>query len=208
MINYDYLYFREKIIDAKINNRAALFTNFIDEEYIPKWNDILTCIYNEYLQPTDEEFAKQVANGGGESVSGTVLLGKNIYINSVLDYSHESYSENRNYFPAIIDLMRNVQKHSNIALSLVGPKICIGPYQAVSHTDFWDGITLQCEGETTWVLSENQWNNDPEIDTGYIEKFVLKRGDLLFFPKGMWHYIGTSNARANLQFNMGNHSLS
>jgi hypothetical protein len=84
-----------------------------------------------------------------------------------------------------------------LGLQSHGPKVSIGPFHIGSHKDSFDGITVHCEGNNKWIISDKHLTED--IPT-YIQEFDLERGDLLFCPAGLYHSIKSDNARASLLY--------
>ena len=200
MINYNFQEFKKIIKDSNINFKPAYFQNFIDKEYLPSWFDFLNCIYEEWQQPTDSELAPMVSKNN-EELTGTVIVGKNLYINALNGINNGSYVREKfkKYFPEIFKMTIKLEVESGIALNLSGPKICIGPYQNWSHKDSWPAFSLQCQGKTIWTLSDKSLMEKDPIE--YKETFEMNPGDFLFFPEGMYHQIEVSAPRASLQFN-------
>jgi hypothetical protein len=206
MINYDYQEIKNKIDYAKKNNIGVFFKNFLKEEFVPNWQNVLDCVYGEYQEPTDQEIVKIIEEqneirskslGEGkfvERLEGRVIIGQHLFITPL----QLSQSSIKKYFKNIEDLVKIFEEKCNIKTSLVGPKICIGPYQNGSHIDEWDVLSLHCEGTATWTLSDKRLGSN---DISYKETFFVEKGDLIFFPQGMWHEVSVTGARASLQFN-------
>ena len=206
MINYDYEEIKNKVNEAKKNNTGAFFKNFLKEEFIPNWQNILDCVYGEYQEPVDEEIVKIIEqqneirsrslgeNKFVERLEGRVIIGQHLFI-TPLQLSQSKISK---YFKNIDDLVKILAQNCEIKTNLVGPKICLGPYQNGSHIDEWDGFSLHCEGTATWTLSDKRLG---EKDISYKETFFVEKGDFLFFPQGIWHEVAVTGARASLQFN-------
>ena len=196
MINYNLQEFKKIIKDADINFKGAHFKNFIREQYIPSWFDILNCIYTEWQYPTDTAMASIVSKHN-EELNGRVIMGKNLYF-SALNNASDINQELKKYFPQIFDMIVEIETNSGMTLTTTGPKVCLGPYQNMSHIDPWPGLSLQCQGQTTWILSDKSLSEDKSIE--YKEIFEMNPGDIIFFPKGMYHQIEVSAPRASLQF--------
>ena len=197
MINYDLKEFKKIVLDSNKNFKAAYFKNFIDQDYLPSWFDFLNCIYQEWQHPTDTEMASIVSKHN-EELNGRVIVGKNLYF-SALNGAPNINEELKKYFPEIVKILEKISKDSGIILTTTGPKICLGPYQNISHIDPWPGFSLQCQGQTIWTLSDKSLNEEESIE--YKETFEMNPGDLVFFPQGMYHQIEVSAPRASLQFN-------
>lgn len=196
MINYNLQEFKKIIQEANANFKGAYFKNFISEQDVPSWFDFLNCLYTEWQYPTDTEIASIVSKHN-EELNGRVIMGKNLYfsaLNNALDINQEL----KKYFPQIFDMILEIETGSEMNLTTTGPKICLGPYQNMSHIDPWPGLSLQCQGQTTWILSDQSLTEDNPIK--YKEIFKMNPGDIIFFPKGMYHQIEVSAPRASLQF--------
>lgn len=201
MINYSYEYFYNKVIESKQKNKPFLFKNFINDEYIPKWETLLFSIYQE----SKEEILKQSnIDLISEWDSGLpIQIGNlHIYKNLFLTFYKEDRNRNIIYFKKLFDIFENIKTKTKINISMIGPKIFIGPAQNKSHIDNWDAFSLQCEGLTIWTLSDNKYEEQNLIQPNYLERFEINRGDLLFFPKGIWHQVDSFGPRANIQFNV------
>jgi hypothetical protein len=182
----DMLDFRKKVEDSIENKTGVLFKNFFDEESTPNWSDILYCLHQESQAEADKDFS------GGEKPYGNVLLSKNLYLTS-----HLERPEIRKYFPKMVKTMDSISEKSGVIMSAIGPKVCIGPHNVNVHVDNWHAFALQCEGKAKWILSDTE-----DRTGGYIEEFYPERGDMLFFPKGVWHTIETQDfPRGGIQFN-------
>jgi hypothetical protein len=178
--------FRKQIIDCIENNTGAIFKSFIPEEIVPKWEDLLVCIYNETKENIKFTPSKH------EKAYGNVLLSDNIYI-----VSHLSKEQSNRYFSKLNRYCDEVGQISGVSLECIGPKISLGPQKVdFFHIDSWHAFGLQCEGEAKWTLSDTQDGSGQ-----YLEEFCPSRGDLLFFPQGMWHKVETNeNIRGGIQF--------
>jgi hypothetical protein len=199
MINYNLEEFKQTIIDASNNFEAAYFKNFINEEHLPSWPDFLNCIYEEWQEPTNNDLASIVA-GNNEQLTGTVIIGKNLYINALNGFNNGSYVKEKfkKYFPEIFNIIETLKQECGIEINLAGPKVCLGPYQNLSHKDTWPGFSLQCQGQTLWTVSDEFLMGEDPIK--YKKTFEMNPGDLLFFPVGLYHQIEVSKPRASLQF--------
>ena len=203
MINYSYEEFYKKIIEAKQKNKPLLFKNFIDDSYVPEWKDLLFCIYEEPKQKTIvPKTSELVPECERWSIGAPIQIGNvDIYQNLFLSFNKEEVSRNIVYFKKLFDIFQTIRDKTKMDISIIGPKIFIGPAQNKSHQDNWDAFSLQCEGSTLWTLSDSKYDMYQQIKPKYIEKFEVSRGDFLFFPKGMWHQVDSFEPRANIQFN-------
>ena len=183
--------FRKTIDECIKNNTGAIFKNFFDDELTPGWEEILHCIHQEMkLDSPRQDFAKN--HGPQEKAYGNVLVSHQLYLASHLDHT-----EFKTYFPKIVEALEVIRKATNISLSGIGPKVCIGPHIIDFHRDQWPAFALQCEGKAKWILSDTQ-----DGTGSYLQEFYPERGDMLFFPEGMWHRIETQDApRGGIQFN-------
>lgn len=182
----DYIDFKNKIHEAIANNKGVLFKNFLSKEDTPSWNDLLNCIYQE----SKEEDSQNI--NSTEKAYGNVLLSGKLYL-----ASHLNGDKLEVYFSKLNEIINRVRKETGVWITLIGPKICLGPHSIGFHVDSWHALALQCEGKAKWTLSNSQ---DPTLST-YLEEFYPEPGDLLFFPQGVWHSIETDNAiRGGLQF--------
>lgn len=206
VINYDLSNFKKTIDQANKDFRPVYFEGFIAQEFLPSWFDFLSCIYQEWQEPTDLELAERVSNHN-EKLTGTVIVGQNLYINALngIKTRKEMWERFEKYFPEIFYMSQEIFKKSGVWLTLSGPKVCLGPYQNMSHKDNWPAFSLQCQGQTTWTLTDKTLRPSNASEIGqkieYKEEFKMNPGDLLFFPEGMYHEIETNAPRASLQFN-------
>ena len=201
MINYNLQEFKQTVADASNNFEAAHFKNFINTEHLPSWPDFLNCIYEEWQQPTDNDLASIVAGtGNNENLTGTVIVGKNLYINALNGIDNGPYVKEKfkKYFPEIFKMSVELEQGSGVSINLAGPKVCVGPYQSISHKDSWSAFSLQCQGQSLWTLSDKYLMEEDSIK--YKKTFDMNPGDFLFFPEGMYHQIEISAPRASLQF--------
>ena len=168
MSNDQYLDLFNKFKEAKNKNKAFIIKNFFEDNQIPRWQEILDCIYDQYDKNKDVSI---------EYKAYITLIPDNIL--------------NIKYFLQLLKLQES------LSLQLHGPKISIGPFYIGSHKDNFDGVTVHCEGNSTWIISDKHLTEDtPE----YIEIFNVERGDLLFCPAGLYHSIKSSNARASILY--------
>ena len=178
--------FRETIDKCIENNTGTIFKNFFDEEENPKWEDLLQCLYSEIDKEDTANFAEQ------EKPYGNVLLSHNIYL-----VSHLYREKIEKYFPKLVNATDVIRNLTGVGMQAIGPKVCIGSHKINFHTDKWHAFALHSEGKAKWTLS-----NDQHGRGSYLEEFYPERGDLIFFPKGMWHKIETQGApRGGIQFN-------
>ena len=177
--------FREQVEKCIKDNTGTIFKKFFNEEDNPRWEDILQCLYSEIKKDKTTNFGKQ------EKPYGNVLVSHDLYLTSHL-YRKKMYQ----YFPKLIKVTDEIRNLTGIAIEPIGPKVCIGPHYIDFHTDQWHAFALQSEGKAKWTLS------DTKDGTGsYIEEFYPERGDLIFFPQGMWHRIETQDSpRGGIQF--------
>jgi len=178
--------FRETVEKCIEDNTGAIFKKFFDEEDNPRWEDILQCLYSEIKKEDTTNFGNQ------EKPYGNVLLSHDLYL-----VSHLEREALQQYFPRAIEAMDIVRNLTGIGIQAVGPKVCIGPHYIDFHQDKWHAFALHSEGKAKWILS------DTKDGTGsYLEEFYPERGDLIFFPQGMWHRIETQDSpRGGIQFN-------
>ena len=178
--------FRKQLEQCIEDNTGLIFKNFFNEEDNPKWEDLLQCLYSEIEKDDTINFTQQ------EKPYGNVLLSHNIYL-----VSHLERERIEKYFPKLvkaIDLIRNL---TGVGMEPIGPKVCIGSHKIDFHTDQWHAFALHSEGKSKWTLSDDQYGRG-----SYLEEFYPERGDVIFFPKGMWHKIETQGApRGGMQFN-------
>ena len=199
MINYNLEEFKKTIKEADNKFEPAYFKNFIDKDHIPSWQDFLNCIYEEWQEPTDNDLAT-IVSGNNEKLTGTVIVGKNLYINALNGIDNGPYVKERfkKYFPEIFKMTETLEQECGISINLAGPKVCVGPYQNLSHKDSWPAFSLQCQGQTYWTISDKSLMGEDPIK--YQKTFEMNPGDLLFFPEGIYHQIEVSAPRASLQF--------
>jgi hypothetical protein len=183
--------FRKKIIESVENNKGVIFKNFFDSETIPGWEEIMQCLHNEISLDTHrQEFS--IKPSEEEKTYGNVIMSDKLYLASHLDQKIFN-----GYFPKVSKALDVIRNSSGIVIVGIGPRVCLGPHIVKFHKDQWHAFALQCEGKAKWILS------DTKEGTGqYVEEFYPEKGDMIFFPKGMWHRIETQDApRAGLQFN-------
>lgn len=182
----DYKEFKDKVDQAIQNNTGVLFKGFLSKEDTPNWNDLLSCLHEESKKEDTKDLNEK------EKAYGNVLMSDNLYLSSHLRDKKEEY------FPKLQKILEEVRKLSSVSMSLIGPKICIGPHTVDFHIDSWHAFALHCEGKAKWVLSDSK---DPK-ESSYVEEFYPEAGDLLFFPQGLWHRIEAEDSiRGSLQFN-------
>ncbi len=167
MSNNKYIDLLKNIKEAKNKNMPFLHKNFFNDEEIPRWQEILDCLYDQYNEKQN------------------VITEYDSYLSIIPDY----FEQDR-YF------LQMKEFKETFKFSCHGPKVSIGPFDIQSHKDSWDGITIHCEGNNTWTVSDKPVSNNPS----YLESFDLERGDLLFCPRGLYHKIKSSNARASILF--------
>jgi len=178
--------FRKTIDKCIKDNTGAIFKNFFDDKITPRWEEILHCIHQEMKldSPRHNQASQEVAYGN-------VLVSHQLYL-----ASHLYPTVFNTYFPKITEALEVIRKSTNIYLSGIGPKVCIGPHIIDFHKDNWPAFALQCEGKAKWILSDTQ-----DGTGSYLKEFYPERGDMLFFPQGMWHRIETQDApRGGIQF--------
>jgi len=176
--------FREQIEKSIENNTGVMFEKFFDEEDTPKWEELLSSLHDEAKLENTKHFQEH------EIPYGNVLLSSNLYL-----ASHIQVSAREKHFSRISKLINIIRESTDIEMCIIGPRVCIGPHRVDFHIDSWHAFALQCEGKVKWTLS------DTKDGTGsYFEEFYPNRGDLLFFPQGVWHAIETQDAiRGGLQ---------
>lgn len=188
MYMIDYINFKNKITQSILENKGVLFKKFFNKDETPSWSDLLNCIFNE----SKKENIKNL--NIHEKAYGNVTLKDKLYLVSHLTNDNCSL-----YFPKIDKRFNEIAHKTGINISLIGPKICLGPHIIDFHQDSWHAIALQCEGKAKWTLSNSQ-----KIENStYLEEFYPETGDILFFPKGLWHKIETQDSiRGGIQFNV------
>ena len=183
--------FRKTVVECIENNRGAIFNDFFNSEITPGWEEILQCLHQEISLDTHrQEFS--IKPREEEKTYGNVIVSDKLYIVSHLN--QKTFNE---YFPEVSKALDTIKNLTDVVITGIGPKVCLGPHIIKFHKDQWHAFALQCEGKAKWILS------DTKDGTGnYLEEFYPNKGDMLFFPKGIWHSIETQNApRAGIQFN-------
>lgn len=181
--------FLDNIIEAEDKNVALIFKNFVDSRFIPSWDELLNCIYNEC-----EKESKNKINEDLETLIGNVIFRQPLFMTTNLDQN-----SSEKYFPKIYNFINEVANNHDIQLTFVGPKISIGPFTVGSHVDNWPGFSLQAQGKTRWTFSDARLGS---LEEKYVEVFDAEQGDLLFFPKGLFHEVKVNSPRASMQFNV------
>lgn len=170
-----------EIKKSKSLKKGFLYKNFFND--LPKWNDFINCIFEETQK--DATFAS--FNPDAQEVPyGNVLIIDGYYFAPQI-------SDWKKYFPQVTDMISlMISKNMNIAFA--GPKATLGPRLVTEHQDVWDGLAVQCEGSTTWILRCKEMS--------YEEIFYLEPGDILYFPQECTHEVISDVPRANLIFNL------
>jgi hypothetical protein len=170
---------KEKILDHKSGKTGYMIKSFLSD--LPDWETLLKCLASESLQ--DGSFFDSVMlENSGESRIGTVIQ-KGLYFN--VNLKKDTLLK---YIPTAHKAMEEIAGITKFSLSLSGVKISIAPHDVFPHKDQWDGIALQLQGVSSWVVS------DPDSD--YSEEFILEPGDFLFFPVECLHGVVSTNPRA------------
>lgn len=175
---------RSKFIEAKEKRTAFFMKNAYKD--VPTWSEFLNCIFQEIKTP-NPELAKLMEYGTdvNERPVGNVIITEDYYFSPQI-------SEIDDYFSSMLPLDRFLQT-AGYKFGLSGPKVSLGPRYVAPHHDKWDAFTIQCQGTTTWIIT------DP--DTNKKQEYFMEPGDLLFFPQETFHEISCSEARAGLIFN-------
>jgi hypothetical protein len=170
---------KEKILEHKSSKTGYMVKSFFSD--YPDWEVLLKCLASESLQ--DGSFFDSVMPpNNGESRIGKVIH-RGLYFN--VNLKEDTMLE---YFPIAHKAMEDIRELTNFNLSLSGIKISIAPYDVVPHQDKWDGMALQLQGDSLWIVSNP--------DSGYSEEFNLEPGDFLFFPVECLHAVVSKNPRA------------
>lgn len=188
MINYSKEEVFEKIIEAKKDNKAVVFKKFISEDFLPSWDELFDCIYSEC-----QENSLHSINTELESLIGNVIFRQPLFMTTLLDQEKV-----KKYFPKIDEFESYLRIKYDLHITCVGPKISLGPFTVGSHIDKWHGFSLQCQGNTNWTFSDTELNTNKHT---YKETIYAEKGDLLFFPQGVFHEIKVDSPRASMQFN-------
>lgn len=189
MINYSSDFLINEIKNVEINKTAVYLKNFIDQDHLPKWAEILNSMYEVANNDFDEELNSYL-NKDIEYLIGELIVHKDLYFN---------FKSNKNivdkYFkivPLMLEELQNLLEIDHYPFGFYGPKISLGSYYASFHQDKWNGAALQCEGKAIWRLVD---------ENGTLNKYVLEPGDFLFFHKSIHHEISVEGPRATLLFN-------
>lgn len=167
MSNNRYTDLLKSIKEAKDKNMPLFYKNFFNDDEIPRWDEILNCFYDQYNEKQN------------------VITEYESYLSLIPDHFEQD-----KYFLQLEEFKKT------LFFECHGPKVSIGRFDIGSHKDVWDGLTVHCEGNNTWTVSDKPiWENP-----SYLESFDLGRGDILFCPKGLYHKIKSSNARASILF--------
>jgi hypothetical protein len=170
---------KEKILDHKSSKTGYMIKSFLSD--CPDWETLLKCLAFESLQD-GSFFDSVIPPNNGESRIGTVIH-RGLYFN--VNLKEDTMLK---YIPTAHKAMEEIRDRTNFNLSLSGIKISMAPYDVVPHKDKWDGMALQLQGVSSWVVS------DPDSD--YSEEFILEPGDFLFFPVECLHSVVSTNPRA------------
>jgi len=187
--NNDFLNLLLDFSDSTTNNTGFLVKSFFNSSV--KWQNVLDLIHEESSIANEElkaEAEKATAKGFvNEKTSGNVLIVDDLYFSVALDHSGS-------FFPSEIkDILNGISSskwdrkfaHGNSHL-----KVSIGSRFVPSHKDVWGAIVFQLTGKSTWYLEHPESN--------YNESFIVEPGDILYFPKGMFHSIKSNSARSSI----------
>lgn len=176
---------KNKFLEAKANRKGVFVENAY--ESVPSWTEFLTCIFKEF-QVSNPQLSENMNYGSdvNERPLGNVIITEDYYFSPQI-------SELDKYFKTVLPLLNYFRNSLKINVGFVGPKVSLGPRHVAAHHDKWDAFTLQCQGTTTWILT------DPETKESV--KYFMKPGDILFFPQEVTHEISCTEPRAGLIFN-------
>lgn len=175
---------KNKFLQAKVAKSGVFIKNAYED--VPTWTDFLKCIFEE-IQVPNEKLAEVMTYGKdvNERLLGNVIITEDYY------FSPQT-GDIEKYFSSIIPLKNYFKDVFGVHFGLAGPKISLGPRYVAPHHDSWDAFTLQCQGTTTWTLT----NPDTKERTDYF----MNPGDILFFPHEVMHEISCTEPRAGLIF--------
>ena len=179
---------KNKFLQAKSERKGAFIENAYED--VPSWTDFLTCIFEE-VQVANPQLAQNMEYGSdvNERPLGNVIVTEDYYFSPQV-------CELNKYFKTALPLYDYFKNSVGLHFALSGPKVSLGPRYVAPHNDKWDAFTLQCQGTTTWTLT------DPE--TKEKVEYFMKPGDILFFPQEIHHEISCTEPRAGLVFNHPN----
>lgn len=190
MINYSENEIKDAFINAKRSSMPVFFKNFISEDSIPNWENFLNNIYDSCKQQTHKDLSLSPTAQEEESLVGNTLIIDKVYF----------APQKQDLLPHFKSILSDYLIISKIlfpegvkgGIGFAGPKFSVGHRFVGLHRDPWDAFTIQCEGETKWIISN---------DNGFKEEFLMSRGDFLFFPQECYHSIDVIGPRCGLIFN-------
>jgi len=192
MINYSLEHIEESFLKSKKDSVPFFIKKCFSEDVLPTWGQIIETIYNSSIEEKDETLSLSEKSEEEEFLVGNLLIIDKLYFapqKRKLDKDFPLLNKD------IVSISNQIQydKTSNgKGIGLAGAKFSLGPRTVASHRDPWDAFTVQCEGTTEWIISN---------DHGYKESFFMNRGDLLYFPQECYHSINVTGPRAGLVFN-------
>jgi ribosomal protein L16 Arg81 hydroxylase len=189
MINYDLEYIEENFLKSKKESVPFFIEKCFSDEVLPKWKEVIQVVYNSSVEEKDEALFLS-----GNSQEEEVLINNLLIIDKTYfaPQRRDLYKDFPILFEDIMSISRKIQRGSDWGIGFAGPKFSVGPRLVAAHRDPWDAFTVQCEGTTEWIISN---------DHGYKKSFFMNRGDLLYFPKECYHSINVTQPRAGLIFN-------
>lgn len=184
IINLDPVDIQNKFLKAKIEKTGVFIENAYKD--VPSWTEFLKCIFEE-IQIPNPKLAEVMIYGSdvNERPVGNVIITEDYYFSPLT-------GDIDKYFKTVVPLKNYFKDVLGLHFGLAGPKVSIGPRYVAAHHDHWDAFTLQCQGTTTWILTNP--------DTKERVEYFMNPGDILFFPKEVLHEISCTEPRAGLIF--------
>lgn len=188
MLNYSLEEVVKQIKMVEDEESYYLFKNFIQDEYVPTWREILKPIYDAAADK-ENEFLRGVINKNLETLVGNLIIIDGIYMNCV-----NKAGDLNKYFPVIAPIFQQINESlaPDRGIAYYGPKISLGPYFVVPHHDKWNPGMLVCEGSALWTI-RNDKNEEYKIK--------MNRGDFIYVHQTFSHQIEVDEPRAALLFN-------
>ena len=176
------------IIDSEKNNTGFLIKNFFKTD--ADWNSIVDLIHSESQRINknleDNVAASVLKSGIDEKVYGNVLVVEGLYHSIRYPTDDKQIASMKEVDETLAGLSRT----SLVDVSGKVIKISMGSRIVESHKDQWGALIFHLIGKSTWYLTHT--------DSGYEDSFIMEPGDLLYFPKEMFHKIVSNSARASV----------
>jgi len=184
IINSDPSDIKKQFLQAKAQKRGLFIKNAYSD--VPSWSEFLKCIFEE-IQTPNPKLAEIIGHGKdvNERSVGNVIITEDYY------FSPQT-TDSAKYFKEVLPLEKYFYNSLGWEFGLSGPKVSLGPRYVAPHHDNWDAFTLQCQGTTTWTITNP--------DTKEAIEYFMEPGDLLFFSQEVMHEISCNEPRAGMIF--------